>query len=354
MRIVLLISLLFVSAFQAVMGEVEGDWTYSVENNQATITGYVGGGGSVTIPSIVNGINVTRVGYQAFLNRTTVTTIIIPSSVTRIEDSAFKNCSNLLSVSISDSVTSIGPEAFRECIQLKHVNMSSNLTILGDSAFSGCRNLTNFTIPAQLSAIGGGVFEGTGLISLYIPDNIQSIGILAFAQCLSLEKVYLGNGVYSIGIGAFAHCLKLETAVVGQNVNVIRQDVIYNCSSLDTIYFLGNVPLELSYQTGYPETTKVYYNPAKFGWNSWWANGFAGGRSLLPFLPKIKSQGISIDQEIKKYSIAFDTVYGVRYDIETSSDLVNWSTIQTINGDGNENTFLTDMTDKAFFRIFQQ
>jgi len=337
--------------------DIERNWNYSDNGSTVTITSYKGVSDKIEIPSLINMKSVEVVGNGlssiGISSSGSTKYVSIPSSVKTIHANAFAGA-NIEAIAIPDSVTSIGECAFSGCIQLKQVTMSSNLNKLGGGAFSGCGNLSNINIPPLLSALENSVFEGTGLISITIPDNIQSIGLLAFDQCLSLEKVNIGSGVASIGNAAFRGCINLKTIVIGQNVNIIGEGIVYNCSNLDAVYFLGNAPLSPAYQTGYPETTKVYYNPAKTGWNNQFVNAYIGGRSILPFLPKIKSQGISVDQETKKYSISFNTVYGVKYDIEASSDLASWRTIQTINGDGNENTFLTDMTDKAFFRISQQ
>lgn len=44
----------------------EGDWEYSVDGNEATITGYSGSGGAVVIPSALGGNTVVTIGYEAF------------------------------------------------------------------------------------------------------------------------------------------------------------------------------------------------------------------------------------------------------------------------------------------------
>ena len=62
MRKLVLSALLLASAFQTAFGEQDGEWTYSVSNNQATIISYTGAGGAVTIPGEVNGIPVVQVG----------------------------------------------------------------------------------------------------------------------------------------------------------------------------------------------------------------------------------------------------------------------------------------------------
>ena len=143
MRRLVLSALLFASAFQTALGQQSGDWWYSVENNQATITSYSGSGGAVTIPSEVNGIPVVGFGiasggigvFNSWGKGPLVISITIPISVTTIGEYAFKNCTSLVSVNIPSSVLSIGQDAFY-----------------------GCTSLTNFTMPdrfiAQVAQIG--------------------------------------------------------------------------------------------------------------------------------------------------------------------------------------------------------
>ena len=114
--LVLLTALFITSAHQTLSGESSGDWTYSVSDNQATITGYSGVGGAVEIPAVVNEISVVKVGngWPPIFGsgNTTVTSVTIPDSVTSIGSDAFYNCTNVASITIGNSVTSIGDYAF--------------------------------------------------------------------------------------------------------------------------------------------------------------------------------------------------------------------------------------------------
>jgi len=102
--LVLLTALFIASAHQTLLGESSGDWTYSVADGQATITGYSGDGGAVAIPAAVNEISVVKLGDGSppiFGNgNTTVTSITIPDSVTSIGGDAFYGCTSLTSVSL--------------------------------------------------------------------------------------------------------------------------------------------------------------------------------------------------------------------------------------------------------------
>ena len=129
MRNFILSALLLASAFQTALGDQSGDWTYTVLNGQATITGYTGAGGAVTVPSVVNGIPVVVFGNGWWpavfsgpdFSNGSVTSVTIPDSVTSITDKAFGNCYGLNSVTIGKGLTSIGREAFTNCDNLKSV-----------------------------------------------------------------------------------------------------------------------------------------------------------------------------------------------------------------------------------------
>ena len=68
-----LTALVIASTHQTLSGETSGDWTYTVSDNQATITGYLGDGVEVEIPSVVDELAVVKVGDEAFKNNTSVT-----------------------------------------------------------------------------------------------------------------------------------------------------------------------------------------------------------------------------------------------------------------------------------------
>ena len=68
-----------------------GDYVYLVSNGTVTITGYIGGGGDVVIPSTINGMPVVAIWYYidyyeggyygAFEDCTRVTSVTIPAAL---------------------------------------------------------------------------------------------------------------------------------------------------------------------------------------------------------------------------------------------------------------------------------
>lgn len=86
---------------------VFGDYEYTVlDDGTVEITGYNDSDTEIVIPSEIEGMKVTSIGYGAFYNCTGLTSVTIPDSVTTIGNTAFENCIGLSSITIPNSVTS--------------------------------------------------------------------------------------------------------------------------------------------------------------------------------------------------------------------------------------------------------
>ena len=86
-----------------------GDFTYEINGESVTITGYTGSEGNVTIPSEIDGKPVTAIGERAFSHNNTLTSVAIPDSVTSIGVKAFYNCKSLGSVTFAGGEASLPP-----------------------------------------------------------------------------------------------------------------------------------------------------------------------------------------------------------------------------------------------------
>ncbi|MGD0818411.1 MAG: leucine-rich repeat domain-containing protein, partial [Methanomassiliicoccales archaeon] len=188
----LLSTTFFVVATDTVAAAQDGDYTYTTSGSPAvaTITGYTGSGGAITIPSTLGGAYATAaIGNNAFAYANKLTSVIIPSSVTTIGTGAFQSCTSLTTITIPNSVVS-----------------------LGDSAFSNCNKLTSVTIGNGLSSIGYNMFGGcTSLTSVTLPNGITQIGDWAFEYCTALTTISFGSGLTTIGNHAFYYCTALTS-----------------------------------------------------------------------------------------------------------------------------------------------
>jgi hypothetical protein len=187
------------------------DYTYTVSDGNATITGYTGAGGAIAIPYTLGGYPVLVIGAYAFANHTSLTSVTIPDSVTTIGNSAFQSCTSLTSITIPNGVTTIGKLSFWFCTSLTSVSIPNSVTSIGFGAFDYCTAMTSLTIGSGVTTIGDYAFEQcTALTSVSIPDGVTSIGNMSFFAC-HMTSVTIGSGVTTIGGNVFSSCHSLTS-----------------------------------------------------------------------------------------------------------------------------------------------
>ncbi len=122
-----------VGADQIKSAVVDGvTWHYLEDGGLATIVNLDGSNyvaaistsyrGNLVIPESLNGLPVTAIGENAFLNCSAVTNVVIPTTVISIGSSAFAGCSRLApGITIPESVTDLGSRVFAGCDNLRIV-----------------------------------------------------------------------------------------------------------------------------------------------------------------------------------------------------------------------------------------
>ncbi|MCL2319754.1 MAG: leucine-rich repeat domain-containing protein [Treponema sp.] len=141
------------------------EFEYKKENKGLTITGYKGSDKKVVIPETINGVPVTRIGYQAFAYNQ-LTNVSIPNSVKEIDTGAFYQ-NQLASVTLPDSLTAIGDIAF------------------------GFNKITEIVVPDSVKTIGTDVFYENPLTGVTLPANA---GIEPNSFYLILYDTYTRSG----------------------------------------------------------------------------------------------------------------------------------------------------------------
>ena len=228
------------------------------------ISGYTGTATNVVIPGSINGVTVTGIADNAFLNCTGLTSVTIPNSVTAIGKQAFSGCWNLTSVTIPNSVTSIGQQAFFDCEGLTSVTIPNSVTSIGQELFEFCYGLTSVTIPNSVTSIGDCEFYRCySLTSVTIPNSVTSIGVVAFFDCEGLSSVTIPNSVTSIGNGAFADCLGLTSVTIPNSVTSIGSEAFEDCPGLTSVTIPNSVTSigREAFEDCF-ELTSVYVNAA--------------------------------------------------------------------------------------------
>ena len=281
-------------------------WLYKkLEDGTLQITGYKGTDLEVEIPAQIGKGKVTSIGEDAFICggytskrvsnedvREKITSIIIPEGVTEIGKSAFYGLVSLEHIVIPSTLKSIGKVAFKGCTSLKRISIPEG-TSIGKGAFWECDNLRDdlgFTvingilvgfknakksyfgksvarielgITEGVTAIADNVFIGDDtIISIKLPESLQSIGVSAFEDTTSLtaielpqnvkvvkEKAFYGSGVSSvklndgltqIGASAFRNT-SISEVVIPNTVKEIAAEAFYGCCHLRDIYIPASV-----------------------------------------------------------------------------------------------------------------
>lgn len=179
--------------------EESPDFTYTIINGEATVTGFTGEPVYLEIPETIE-----------------------DSPVTEIRDNAFFRCKTLRQISLPASITEIGHHAFYECTSLESIVLPASLGEIGMGAFSGCTSLSAVSLPESLKTLPDSCFRScTSLAETVIPNSIEEIEKYCFYGCTSLSYVSLSNSLKTIGSRSFYMCTALETLYIPPSAELL-------------------------------------------------------------------------------------------------------------------------------------
>ncbi len=157
----------------------------------------------------------------------------------------------------------------------------------------------------------------------------------AFSGCVNLKNVTIPDSVTRIGQGAFADCSGLTSATIGAGVAAIEADAFARCVSLPSVLIPGAATLGAN---AFPEGTTVrrYYTDAQMATrdSAQYAAGQTAGRADVTTSPNSYSlYTVGQIQELSVGSLLLtrntDGSFTLNYDLEQSTDLVNWTRFQS-------------------------
>jgi hypothetical protein len=234
---------------------------YTVSEGEATIIGYTGMGGAVTIPSSVVGseaeanIPVTAIGETAFQNNATLISVNIPVDVNSIHFRAFNGSKSLGAITVDESNPYYSAEdgvlfnkekttlvRYPEGKAGTVYSISNTVTSLNHYAFAGCTAITSVSIPDSVTSIGQRIFRDcTSLTSAVIPGSVTStIGFEAFCNCTSLVSVTIPGSITKIDQHAFTNT-GLVSVTIPEGIEVIDSVAFYNCKALTSVTIAESV-----------------------------------------------------------------------------------------------------------------
>ena len=274
---ILLISTLVISASMA--NEYEGYEFEIGEGNTITITGYSGPGGDLIIPSVINGIPVTRIARSAFREYALddpdrmITSVRFPEGLTSVGRLAFHRNPMIREVYIPASLTDITRPAFgrnpslmnfhihednpefrsvdgvwytRDMKELRHFpqGRGGSYTIpdgvehIRDEAFRFNREIEAIHIPNSVTLIGKQAFrECVKLTELVLPENLESLVVQGrhFLGCTGLTRIVLPDSLTILPRWSFQNCTNLREVILPKNLTQIGEGAFLNCTSLERI-----------------------------------------------------------------------------------------------------------------------
>jgi hypothetical protein len=304
MRNLILSALILASVFQTAVGETWGDYEYSVNNGEVTITGYTGTATSVTFPSSIGGMPVKALGKwggglfwspPSPPNWYVVTSVTIPYGVTTIIANAFSGCLNLTSIVIPNSVTTIEAQVFSGCSSLPSIVIPDSVMSIGLNTFLDCDKLTSVTMPDRFSG------------------QVAQIGLK-------------GQAATDYLVNALANNEGFVTAVANK---ILAKSGNYGLS----------VKSELGTLATKSELTSALTESRTAGVNSVLSNP-----NLWTLYTTSQIQNMAVGDLVLTRQVSGGFV--LNYDIEQSTDLQTWTPYQALS------LPLTGLpTDKAFVRI---
>lgn len=220
------------------------------ENGIETIPVYACAGAK-KLTEVVIPDSVTTIRSYAFLRCAALAEISLPGHLAVIEQSAFSQTENLLSVEIPASVREMGKAFSNSSVrsmrfaegmetlpkqacafarQLTEVTIPDTVTELEKNVFANCTSLTHVSLPEAITKIPRAIFEDSGLVSVCIPKNVDSIGDFAFSDCAGLTFVYVPASVHQIGPRAFENTASLSVVYLAPQSVEIASDAFRDTS----------------------------------------------------------------------------------------------------------------------------
>ena len=156
-------------------------WSYDVSNQILRLEGEVSG--EVTIPSEVDGYEVTALGYNILSEKSGITSVTLPDSVEALQSSSIAYIDTLESVQLSDQLVAIQSGNFSNCPSLTSVTIPASVKYI-ESSFYWNDNLREIRFEGVCPIFIGNEWNFSGLPDdcvIYVPDDQLD----AYAEALS-------------------------------------------------------------------------------------------------------------------------------------------------------------------------
>ena len=148
---------------------------------------------------------ITSVGEGTFKGNQTLKAITLPEKITFLGKESFSGVSKLESITLPNSITSVGEGVFAGCTALKEITLPKNdtFTTIPKRTFEDCKSLSTIQLPESIQEIGILAFADAGLTTISLPENLLEIKQQAFAGNSALTEITIPKNVTLISLAAF-------------------------------------------------------------------------------------------------------------------------------------------------------
>lgn len=184
--------------------------------------------------------NLKYIGDAAFYS-SGLTSITIPQSVEHIDYHAFGACDNLIDVVIPEDLTNIASNAFLWTPWVEHIieESKAEFVIVNSKLYKYKGNSDIVTIPNGVTAIMAEAFKNSNIKEVTMPESVTEIGYSAFNSCDKLETVNFSDNIKTICLYAFRDCIKLKKLILPKKLALLDNDAFWGCK-FSYVNFNGN------------------------------------------------------------------------------------------------------------------
>ena len=191
--------------------------------------------------------------YKVFFYTTNDDSIIVPKEMgvvtpfnTSIVSNTYEDGQGV--IICDDVITTINYYAFSNCTNLVSITIPDGVNSISHRVFDGCVNLCEFK--GKFSSSDGkclivdGVlksFARYGVIKYTIPDDVVSIEDSAFSGCIDLKQVIFNDKINVIGSYAFRKC-GLTSIIFPTSITSLGGQSFCDCEMLKEVYFTTETP----------------------------------------------------------------------------------------------------------------
>lgn len=182
---------------------------------------------------------VTDIPDEGFVEKPYIIEMAIPKTVKYIGRAAFSGSNDISVVDIKKGeMTSIGTCAFYNCSSLISISLPDNIETIDHACFRNCTSLREVMVPFGVDNLSETFYGCTSLEKVRIghAEKPTTIGDNTFYRCASLKEVLTLSTITSFGRSCFAGCTSLETFIMPPSLNEIGAGCFTGCNNLKTVY----------------------------------------------------------------------------------------------------------------------